>query len=123
MAESSRAASMVLGFLLVLEGLGAVLVTILNIVTSRALRQGFLPLESWLVPGAFGALCLFAAFGLSRARSWGRVLAAVAQVLVLAGGVIGLFDSRRAVLWVAVGLGILGLLLLARTARTAQNVR
>lgn len=122
MPATSRTASTVLVLLLVLEGLGALFVTLLNIVTSRALGQDFLPLESSLVPGAFGALSLAAAFGLLRARRWGAVVAAVAQILVLAGGVIGLVYSRDAVLWVAVGLGLLGLLLLSRTARTVRDV-
>lgn len=122
MAESSRVASTILVILLVLEGLGALFVTLLNVVTSRALGQDFLPLESSLVPGAFGVLCLVAAFGLVRVRPWGWVLAAVAQILILAGAVIGLFYSGTPVLWLGVGLGLLGLLLLSRTDRTVRNV-
>jgi hypothetical protein len=122
MAESSRAASTILALLLVLEGLGALFVTLLNAVTSRALGQDLLPLESSLVPGAFGVLCLVAAFGIIRARPWGWLLAGVAQILVLAGGVIGLFYRGASVLWVGVGLGLLGLLLLSRTDRTVRNV-
>ena len=105
--------------LLVLEGLAALLVTLLNLVTSDALGQDFLPWESYLIPGAFGALCLVAAFGVMRSKTWGRILAAIAQLLVLAGGVIGLLSSGQPGLWVAVGLGLLGLLLLGRTTRTA----
>jgi hypothetical protein len=53
-----------------------------------------------------------------RAQTWGAVLAAVVQVFVLAGGVIGLVYSGQSVLWIAVGLGLLGLLLVSRTVRT-----
>ena len=72
--------------LLVLEGLAALLVTLLNLVTSNALGQDFLAWESYLIPGVFGALCLVAAFGVMRSMTWGRALAAIAQLLVLAGG-------------------------------------
>ena len=105
--------------LLVLEGLAALLVTLLNLVTSNALGQDFLPWESFLIPGVFGALCLVAAFGVMRSKTWGRALAAIAQLLVLAGGMIGLLSSGQPGLWVAVGLGLVGLLLLLRTTRTA----
>lgn len=123
MTESARGTRFGLVVLLTIEGLGALFVTLLNVVTSRALGHDFLPWESSLIPGGFGVLCLAAAIGLMRARDWGAVLAAVAQVMVLAGGVIGLFYSGQAVLWVAVGLGILGLLLVSRTMRRAQYVR
>ena len=117
MAEPLRGTTLGLVVLLVVEGLGALFVTLLNVVTSRALGQDFLPWESALIPGAFGIMCLAAAFGVTREGSWGAVLAAVAQVFVLAGGVIGLIYSGQAVLWIAVGLGLLGLLLVSRIVR------
>lgn len=123
MAESLRGTTFGLVVILVVEGLGALFVTLLNVVTSRALGQDFLPWESALIPGAFGVLCLAAAFGVLRAETWGAVLAAVVQVFVLAGGVIGLIYSGQAVLWIAVGLGLLGLFLVSRTVRTAEPVR
>lgn len=119
MAESPRGASITLMVLLILEGLGALFVTLLNLVTSRALGQDFLPWESAFIPGGFGVLCLIAAVGLMRSGSWGKVLAAITQLLVLAGGVIAVLDSARPLAWVVVGLGVLGLLLLSRTARRA----
>ena len=112
-------ASLMLVTLLVLEGLAALSVTLLNLVTSRELGQDFLPWESYLVPGIFGALCLVAAFGVMRSKAWAKALAAIVQLLVLALGVAGLVSSGHPVLWVAVGLGVLGLLLLSRTTRTA----
>jgi hypothetical protein len=114
-----REASSVLVTVLVLEGLAALIVTLLNLVTSRELGQDFLPWESYLVPGIFGALCLVAAFGVMRSKAWAKALAAIVQLLVLALGVAGLVSSGHPVLWVAVGLGVLGLLLLNRTTRTA----
>lgn len=121
MADSSRGVSIALMVLLILEGLAALFVTLLNVVTSRALGQDFLPWESAFIPGGFGfgVLCLIAAVGLIGSGSWAKVLAAIAQLLVLAGGVIGLAYSERAVVWSAVGLGVLGLLLLSRTVRRA----
>ena len=119
MAESLRGTTFGLVVLLIVEGLGALFVTLLNVVTSRALGQDFLPWESGLIPGAFGVMCLAAAFGVMRSESWGAVLAAVAQVFVLAGGVIGLIYSGEAVLWVAVGLCLLGLYIVSRTVRRA----
>jgi hypothetical protein len=119
MTESLRGTKFALVVLLTLEGLGALFLTLLNVVTSRALGQEVLPWESSVIPGAFGFMCLAAALGVMRARSWGAVLAAVAQVFVLAGGVIGLIYSGQAVLWVAVGLGLLGLLLVSRTVKAA----
>ena len=44
-------------------GSGGLLVTLLNVVTSRALGQDFLPWESSLIPAGFGVLCLAAASG------------------------------------------------------------
>lgn len=117
MTESSRGASITLRVLLILEGLGALFVTLLNVFTSQALGQDFLPWESAFIPGGFGLLCLIAVFGLNGSSSWGKVLAAITQLLVLAGGVIALLDSARPLAWVVVGLGLLGLLLLSRTAR------
>lgn len=119
MADSSRGVSIALMVLLILEGLAALFVTLLNVVTSRALGQDFLPWDSAFIPGGFGVLCLIAAVGLIGSGSWAKVLAAIAQLLVLAGGVIGLAYGERAVVWSAVGLGVLGLLLLSRTVRRA----
>ena len=119
MGESLRGSTFGLVVLLTLEGLGALFVTLLNVVTSRALGQDFLPWESSVIPGAFGVLCLAAALGVMRGQSWGAVLAAVAQVFVLAGGVIGLIYSGQAVLWVAVGFGLLGLIFVSRTVQSA----
>jgi uncharacterized membrane protein (UPF0136 family) len=119
MAERSRGASISLMILLLLEGLGALFVTLLNLVTSEALGQDFLPWESSVIPGGFGVLCLIAAFGLMQSGSWGTVFAAITQLLVLAGGVIALLDSARPIAWVVVAFGVLGLLLLSRTDRKA----
>ena len=118
-AESLRGTIFGLVVLLVVEGLGALFVTLLNVVTSRALGQGFLPWESALIPGTFGVFSLATAFGVMRAETWGAMLAAVVQVFVLAGGVIGLIYSGQAILWIAVALGLLGLLLVSRTVRAA----
>jgi uncharacterized membrane protein (DUF2068 family) len=119
MAESSRGASIALLFLLVLEGIGGLLVTILNVVTSRALGQDFLPWESSVIPAGFGVLCLLAAFGIMRLGSWGTILAALSQLLVLAAGVIAVLDRVRPEAWVVVAIGLLSLLLLSRTGRRA----
>ena len=119
MAESSRASSMALVILLVVEGLGGLLVSLLNVVTSRALGQDFLPWESSVIPAGFGVLCLVAAFGIMRTASWGTILAALSQLLVLAAGVVALLDRVRTEAWVVVAVGLLGLLLLSRTGRTA----
>jgi uncharacterized membrane protein (UPF0136 family) len=110
---------MTLVVLLVLEGLGSLLVTLLNVVTSRELGHDFLPWQSSVVPGGFGVLCLLAAFGVMRSRSWGTLLAAVSQFLVLAAGVVALLDTVRPLAWLVVALGLLGLLLLSRTDRSA----
>ncbi|MGH8928679.1 MAG: hypothetical protein ACRDWH_10035 [Acidimicrobiia bacterium] len=118
--RSSRPVPVVLMVLLVLEGLGALLVALLNIVTSRALGHDFLPWESTFIPGGFGILCLVAAAGLFGSGTWARILAAIAQLLVLAGGIVGLIYSGQLVLWVGVALGVIGLLLVGRrTVRTA----
>lgn len=119
MPETLRGTTFGLVVLLIVEGLGALFVTLLNVITSRALGQDFLPWESSLIPGTFGVMCLAAALGVMRGQSWGAVLAAVAQVIVLAGGVIGLIYSGQAVLWVAAGLGLLGLIFVSRTVRRA----
>jgi len=105
--------------LLILEGLAALFVTLLNVVTSRALGQDFLPWESAFIPGGFGVLCLAAAVGLIGSRSWGKVLAAFAQFLVFAAGLIALANNQQLVAWIIVGLGFLGLLLAGRTVRAA----
>ena len=122
MAESSRGSSTALVILLVLEGLGGLLVALLNQVTSRALGQDFLPLESWLIPAGFGVLCLAAAFGVMRSTSWGTILAAISQLVVLAVGILALLDGVRLQAWVVVALGLLGLLLLSRSGRTGRTV-
>ena len=119
MANSSRGASMALVILLVIEGLGGLLVTLLNVVTSRALGQDFLPWESSVIPAGFGVLCLAAAFGVMRSASWGTILAALSQLLVLAAGVVALLDRVRLEAWVVVAIGVLGLVLLSRTGRRA----
>lgn len=119
MAKSSRGASMALVILLVIEGLGGLLVTLLNVVTSRALGQDFLPWESSVIPAGFGVLCLAAAFGVMRSASWGTILAAISQLLVLAVGVVALLDRVRPEAWVVLAIGLLGLLLLSRTGRRA----
>lgn len=119
MTASARGAKLALIILLVLEGLGALLVTLLNVVTSRALGQDFLPWESSVIPGGFGVLCLLAAFGLMRLGSWGTILAAISQLLVLAAGVISLLDQTTPLAWVVVAIGVLGLLLLSRTGSRA----
>ena len=119
MAQSSRNPStLTLTVLLVLEGLGSLLVTLLNVVTSRELGHDFLPWQSSVIPGGFGVLCLLAAVGVMQSKSWGTVLAAVSQFLVLAAGVVALLDSVRPLTLLVVALGVLGLLLLSRT-RTA----
>ena len=105
---------MLLIALLVLEGLGGLLVTLLNVVTSRALGQDFLPWESAVIPAAFGALCLIAAFGIWKSVSWGKALAAISQVLVAVTGVIALLDTVTPLAWVVLGVGLLGLLLVSR---------
>ena len=117
MAESSRGAAMALVSLLVLEGLAGLLVTILNVVTSRALGQDFLPWESSVIPAGFGVLCLLAAFGLMRFGSWGTILATISQLLVLAAGVFAILDKVRPLAWAVIVIGILGLLLVSRTGR------
>ena len=117
MAESSRGAAMALVFLLVVEGLAGLLVTILNVVTSRALGQDFLPWESSVIPAGFGVLCLLAAFGLMRLGSWGTILAAISQLLVLAAGVFAILDRVRPLAWAVIVIGLLGLLLVSRTGR------
>ena len=119
MAKSSRGASMALVILLVIEGLGGLLVTLLNVVTSRALGQDFLPWESSVIPAGFGVLCLAAAFGVMRSASWGTILAAISQLLVIAAGVVALLDRVRPEAWVVLAIGLLGLLLLSRTGRRA----
>ena len=119
MAKSSRGASLALVILLVIEGLGGLLVTLLNVVTSRALGQDFLPWESSVIPAGFGVLCLAAAFGVMRSASWGTILAAISQLLVLAVGVVALLDRVRPEAWVVLAIGLLGLLLLSRTGRRA----
>lgn len=110
---------MALVILLVIEGLGGLLVTLLNVVTSRALGQDFLPWESSVIPAGFGVLCLAAAFGVMRSTSWGTILAAISQLLVLAAGIVALLDRVRLEAWVVVAIGLLGLLLLSRTGRRA----
>jgi uncharacterized membrane protein (DUF2068 family) len=117
MAESSTAASKVLIALLVLEGLAGLLVSLLNVVTSRALGQDFLPWESSVIPAGFGVLCLLAAYGLARSQSWGVALAAVSQLLILAAGVYGLVDNPQTIAYVVLAIGLMGLLLLNRTTR------
>jgi uncharacterized membrane protein (DUF2068 family) len=119
MAKSSGGASMAVVTLLVIEGLGGLLVTLLNVVTSRALGQDFLPWESSVIPAGFGVLCLAAAFGVMRSASWGTILAALSQLLVLAAGVVALLDRVRFEAWVVVAIGVLGLILLSRTGRRA----
>ena len=105
---------MLLIALLVLEGLGGLLVTLLNVVTSRALGQDFLPWESAVIPAAFGALCLIAAFGIWKSASWGKALAAISQALVAVTGVIALLDTMTPLAWVVLAVGLLGLLLVSR---------
>ena len=105
---------MLLIALLVLEGLGGLFVTLLNVVTSRALGQDFLPWESAVIPAAFGVLCLIAAFGLWRSASWGRIIAALSQVVVAVVGVIALLDTVRPLAWVVLAIGLAGLLLVSR---------
>ena len=105
---------MLLIALLGLEGLGGLLVTLLNVVTSRALGQDFLPWESAVIPAAFGALCLVAAFGIGKSAPWGKSLVAVSQVLVAVTGVIALLEAVTPVAWVVLGLGLSGLLLVGR---------
>ena len=119
MAKSSGGASSALMILLVIEGLGGLLVTLLNVVTSRALGQDFLPWESSVIPAGFGVLCLAAAFGVLRAAPWGTILAAISQLLVLAAGIVALLDRVRSEAWVVIAIGLVGLLLLSRTGRSA----
>ena len=109
--------------LLVLEGLGGLLVTLLNVVTSRALGHDFLPWESSLIPAGFGVLCL--AGGL-RAHEVGFVGNDP-------GGHVPVGGARRSGSWPSLDgsralrrgswwpLGVLGLLLLSRTGRTGPE--
>jgi uncharacterized membrane protein (UPF0136 family) len=117
MAVSTRERSVALTVLLILEGLGALLVALLNIVTSRALGHDYLPWQSSWVPGAFGVLCLAGAVGITQSASWGTTLAAISQLVVLAAGVYWLVDNRQPVAAIAVALGALGLILVSRTTR------
>ena len=117
MAESSRGSATALVVLLVLEGLGGLLVALLNIVTSRELGHDFLPWQSSVLPAGFGVLCLLAAFGLMRFGSWGTILAALSQLLVVGAGVYAILDRVRPLAWAVIVLGLLGLLLLSRTGR------
>jgi uncharacterized membrane protein (DUF2068 family) len=119
MAESSRGSATALVVLLVLEGLGGLLVALLNVVTSRELGHDFLPWQSSVIPAGFGVLCLLAAFGLMRLGSWGTILAALSQLLVLGAGIYAILDRVRPLAWAVIVLGILGLLLLSRTGRRA----
>jgi hypothetical protein len=54
-----------------------------------------------------------------RSASWGTILAALSQLLVLAAGVVALLDRVRPEAWVVTAIGLLGLLLLSRTGRRA----
>jgi len=89
-------------------------VTLLNVVTSRALGQDFLPWESAVIPAAFGLFCLIAAYGIWKSAPWGKVLAAVTQVLVAAVGIIALLDAASALAWVVLAVGLVGLFLVSR---------
>ena len=117
MSETARGASVTLMVLLVVEGLGGLLVTLLNVVTSRALGQEFMPWESSVIPAAFGVLSLAAAVGVGRSATWGTILAAISQFLVLAAGVVALLNQTGPLAWVVVAIGLLGLLLLPRTGK------
>ena len=105
---------MLLVALLVLEGLAGLLVTLLNVVTSRALGQDFLPWESAVIPAAFGALCLIAAFGIWKSAPWGKALADISQVLVAVTGIIALLYTMTPLAWVVLAVGLLSLLLVSR---------
>ena len=119
MVEAPRRRSLALVILLVLEGSVGLLVALLNVVTSRALGHDFLPWESSLIPAGFGVLCLAGAVGLIRSASWGTILAALSQLVVLAIGIVALLDAVSAAAWVVTALGVLGLFLLSRTGRAA----
>jgi hypothetical protein len=105
----SNPARVTLVVLLLVEAAGALLLTLLNVVTSQALGQDLLPWQSSLLPGGFGVLCLVAVVALARGKGWGTVLAVAVSLMVLGGGVLGLIYSGHPVLWVGVALGIGGL--------------
>jgi hypothetical protein len=98
--------------LLLVEAAGALLLALLNLVTSQALGQSVLPWQSAFLPGGFGLLCLLAVAGLAQRRSWGRALAVVASLIVVTGGVLGLMYSGHPALWAAVVMGLAGLWLI-----------
>ena len=115
MASLARWTRLALIALLVFEGTGTILLTLINFADRLAQGPSY-PFELFSPMGGFGVASVFAAIGIFRSQAWGTVLAIASQLMVAGLGLLGLKNNAGAGLFF-IGLGALGLLLVFRTAR------
>jgi hypothetical protein len=100
---------------LAVEAAGGIAFAVLTVVLGSHITPGFIPWASAAPPGLFGVFCLVAAVLLWLRRPVGRWLAAVAQLLVILGAVNGMLSGYHPSLWIALFLGLGGLVLVLLT--------
>lgn len=102
--------------LLVVEGIGGVVSAVLTVIIGESITPGFIPWRSALTPALFGVACLAVALIYRQGHAAGRYLAAAIQVLVIFAASTGLTSSTEPGLWVALAMGVTGLVLTAVAA-------
>lgn len=109
-----------LAILLLIEGVGTLAFGFLTLVVSQQVVDSLIP---WLATGApllFGLFCLVVAYPVWQGAGAGLAMAAIAQLLVLAGAITGLVTSAHPALWVPATLALVGITLsIAARSRTA----
>jgi hypothetical protein len=98
--------------LLIVEGIGGIVFAALTAIIGESITPGFIPWQFALTPALFGLACLVVASIYWRGHPAGPLMAAALQALVIVGAVSGLISSAEPALWIALAMGLGGVLLL-----------